>query len=170
MPSTDPKLLAEYVALIEPHIELAKKAYGSRDTDSPQHAASREYTRLLKEYYAKKGSLLDMAEALGVTYAGLRRRVTTADLKPSSKRPRKKFSEEEYRLVIDLIKMVKATEPTENYHRALKNAWDEGYSMALIAKGMGLSSANPLYYGISRIRLLDAAADGGDGQTGQPSS
>lgn len=160
MPS-DPKLLAEYVALIKPHIELAKKAYGSRDTDSPQHEASREYTRLLKEYYAKKGSLLDMADALDVTYAGLRRRVTTADLKPSSKRPRKKFTDEQYAEKVALIRTIKNSDTTEQYHRALKEAWDEGYSMAKIAKGLGLSSANPLYYGISRVRLLDGEADDG---------
>lgn len=152
--STDPKLLAEYAAAIQPHLELAKRAYGSRDTDSPQHTASREYTRLLCEYYEKKGSLLEMADALGVTYAGLRRRVTTANLPPSSKRPRKKFDQEVYDAAVEEIQASKAS-GTAEYHRTLKKFYDEGLSLARIAKTMGLSSANPLYYGVSRVKLSD---------------
>lgn len=151
--ATDPKLLAEYVALIQPHIELAKRAYGSRDTQSPQHDASREYTRLLVEYYGKKGSLLEMAEALGVTYAGLRRRVTTVDLAPSSKRPRKKFEQAVYDAAVEDILAVKNSGTTEKYHETLKLYYDKGLSLARIADTMGLSSANPLYYGISRVKL-----------------
>lgn len=149
-------LLKEYVAKIKPHVELAKKAYGSRDTVSPQHDASREYTRLLKEFYKKKGSLLDMAEALGVTYAGLRRRVTTADLPASSKRPRKRFPDEVYVEAVAEIKAAKATS-TEEYHKALHKHYQAGLSLAKIADKMGLSSANPLYYGVSRVELKKAA-------------
>ncbi len=147
-------LLAEYVEKITPHLELAKTAYGSRDTVSPQHDASREYTRLLCEYYAKNGSLLDMAEALHVTYAGLRRRVTTKDLKPSSKRPRPKFTEAEYVEAVTEILDAKAT-GTAEYHEALAKYYKLNMSLAKIAEKMGLSSANPLYYGVNRVQLKD---------------
>jgi hypothetical protein len=53
----------EYADLMAPLLPLAKKAYGSRNTNSPQHEASREYTRLLVDYYSKGGSLLKLAEA-----------------------------------------------------------------------------------------------------------
>lgn len=156
--TTDPKLLAEYAAAIKPHIELAKKAYGSRDTQSPQHDASREYTRLLCEYYEKGGSLLEMAEALEVTYAGLRRRVTTASLKPSSKRPRKKFPQEVYDAAVKEILEAKA-ESTEAYHLAITKHYDAGLSLARIAETMGLSSAYPCYYAVNRGRLAQQATE-----------
>lgn len=147
------QLVEEYAAQIKPLLPLAKKAYGSRDTISPQHDASREYTRLLVEFVEKEGSLLKLAEALGVTYAGMRRRVTTAPLKPSSKRSRQKFSDDEYKAAVTAIKWVKNHYSTERYHEQLKAEYDRGLSMARIAKEMGLSSANPLYYGINRIKL-----------------
>lgn len=145
-------LTEQYARQIEPHLELAKKAYGSRDTVSPQHDASREYTRLLVEYYGQGGSLLAMADRLGVTYAGLRRRVTTADLTPSSKRPRKRFSDLYYDAAVANILIAKNV-GTHEYHTALKKYYDEGLSLAKIAKKMGLSSANPLYYAVNRVRL-----------------
>lgn len=148
-------LLEEYALRIEPLLPLAKKAYGSRDTISPQHDASREYTRLLVEYYEQDGSsLLAMAERLGVTYAGIRRRVTTADLKPSSRRPRKRFPEATYVSAVEEILAAKA-EGTHAYHLMLKKHYDAGLSLAKIAKMMGLSSANPLYYAVNRMRLED---------------
>lgn len=153
--TNDNALVEEYATLIEPHIELAKRAYGSRDTVSPQHDASREYTRLLCEFYKKDGSLLDMAARLGVTYAGLNRRVRTADIPASSKRPRKKFPEFTYEAAVADILEAKATS-TEKYHKALKHYYDEGLSLAKIAKKMGLSSANPLYYGVSRVVLAES--------------
>ena len=156
--TTDTALLKRYVKLIQPHLELAKKAYGSRDTISPQHDASRAYTKLLREYYDKGGSLLDMAEALDVTYAGLRRRVTTKDLPASSKRPRKKFPEEVYDKAVDEILLAKSIN-TEVYHQRLKEAFDEGLSMAKLAQKMGLSSANPLYYGVSRVQLREQSQE-----------
>ena len=150
---TDSKaLLSEYVPQILPHLELAKTAYGSRNADTPQHAASREYTRLLCEYYEKGGSLLDMAASLGVTYAGLRRRVTTKDLPASSGRPRKKFDQAVYDAAVAEIWAAKASS-TEDYHQMLAKHYHAGLSLAKIAKMMGLSSANPLYYGVGRVAL-----------------
>ncbi len=144
--------LEHYAQQIEPLLPLAKRAYGSRDTVSPQHDASREYTRLLVEYYADgKGSLLDMAKRLGVQYAGVRRRVTTADVPASSHRSRRKFPEEVYDAAVKQILAAKA-EGTYEYHLMLYNQWEAGLSMAKIAKKMGLSSANPIYYGVNRIK------------------
>jgi hypothetical protein len=149
---TKDELLDYYAGKILPVLPLAKKAYGSRETDSPQHDASREYTRLLVEYYTLGGSLLDMAARLDVTYAGIRRRVTTADIPASTKRPRVKFSQEVYDdAVADIVKAKGFS--TEHYHKTLKFYYDEGLSMAKLATEMGLSSANPLYYGIYRVRI-----------------
>jgi transposase len=148
----DTALLDEYEALIRPHLELAKKAYGSRDTVSPQHDASREYTRLLCEYYDKGGSLLKMAERLQVQYAGIRRRVNNRDVTPSSHRPRKKFEPEVYEAAVkDILKVKEEGTPYE-YHLVLYKYYQKGLSLSNIAKRMGLSSANPLYYGVNRIK------------------
>lgn len=144
--------LERYAAQIEPLLPLAKRAYGSRDTISPQHDASREYTRLLVEFYDKgAGSLLDMAKRLGVQYAGVRRRVVTADVPPSSHRPRKKFPESVYDdAVADILEAKE--EGTYEYHLTLYKYWDQGLSLSKIAKMLGLSSANPCYYGVNRIK------------------
>jgi len=147
-------LLKKYVPLLEVHKELAKKAYGSRDTVSPQHDASREYTRLLCEFYDAGGSLLDMAAALEVTYAGLRRRVSTCEIPASSNRPRKRFPQAVYDEAVAEIVAAKAV-GTSEYHHALAKYYDAGLSLAKIAKEMGLSSANPLYYGVSRVALTE---------------
>lgn len=150
--TSDKTLLALYVPRMQPLLELAKKAYGSRDTVSPQHDASREYTRLLCLFYEEGGSLLDLANTLGVTYAGLKRRINTASVPPSSHRPRKKFGIEVYEAAVKDINAAKAID-SHTYHVALKKYYDEGLSMARIATHMNLSSANPLYYGITKIRL-----------------
>jgi hypothetical protein len=155
--TTDKALLALYAPQIKPLLALAKVAYGSRDTVSPQHDASREYTRLLVEYYEQGGSLLGMATELDVTYAGLRRRVTTANVPASSGRARKKFPPEVYEEAVKEILAAKAVGSHE-YHLALKKYFDEGLSMARLATNMNLSSANPLYYGVSRV-VLDQQGD-----------
>lgn len=148
----DTNLLDKYEALIRPHLELAKRAYGSRDTISPQHTASREYTRLLVEFYNAGGSLLELAKRLGVQYAGVRRRVVTADVSASSHRPRKKFPPEVYDDAVARIRETKDSGDTHEYHIILYKYWDYGLSMSKVAEGLGLSSANPLYFGINRIK------------------
>lgn len=143
--------LERYAQAILPLLPLAKKATGSRDTKSPQHDASREYTRLAAEFYEGGGSLLQLAARLGVTYAGLRRRVTTKDVPASSHRPRRKFDEDVYDAAVKQILDAKALGTLE-YHLMLYNQYESGLSMSKIAKKMGLSSANPLYYGINKIK------------------
>jgi hypothetical protein len=67
------EITEKYAAKIAPHLELAKRAYGLRGQSTPAHRASAKYTDLVKEYYAKGGSLVALAEKLGVAYSGLRR-------------------------------------------------------------------------------------------------
>ena len=146
------EIFEQYAVAMEPLIPLAKRAFGSRDIVSPQHDASREYTRLLKEFYNGGGSLLKMAERLGVNYAGLNRRVKTADLKPSSGRARKKFTDAEYAQIVKGVLAAK-DRGVDEYHIFLLKVYDSGMSLARIAKDMGLSSANPLWYGVNKLRM-----------------
>ena len=148
------ELVAEYAPKLIELLPLARKAYGSRNTISPQHDASREYTRLLVEYYNKGGSLIAIADAVGVTYAGVRRRVTTVSLEPSTKRNRSKATPEEVAEAAKRIMAIKDTASVDDYHEALRHEYeDNGISLTKIAKAMGLSSANPLYYGVARTKL-----------------
>jgi hypothetical protein len=84
------ELLDKYAPQLAELLPLARRAYGSRDIVSPQHDASREYTRLLVEFYNQGGSLLQLATRLGVTYAGIRRRVITVDIPASTSKKRSK--------------------------------------------------------------------------------
>jgi transposase-like protein len=87
-----------------------------------------------------------------VAYAGLNRRVSTCEIPASSKRPRKRFSQEVYDSAVAEIVAAKL-HGTKEYHEALAKHYAAGLSLARIAKEMGLSSANPLYYGVSRVAL-----------------
>jgi hypothetical protein len=150
------KLLETYASQMAELLPLARKAYGSRETKSPQHDASRQYTALAVEYYSNGGSLLDLAAKLGVTYAGLRRRVVTAELPSPSKRNRSKATPEEVQQAADRILEAKAIGTTK-YHEALRREYeDNGISLTKIAKALGLSSANPLYYGVSRTKIKES--------------
>jgi hypothetical protein len=147
------ELVEQYAPLLRELLPLARKAYGSRSTKSVQHDASREYTRLLVEYYNKGGSLIAISQAVGVTYAGVRRRVTTVDIKPSSKRIRSRATEADITSAVERIKEARLKGVTE-YHEALRKEYeDNGISLTKIAKGLGLSSANPLYYGVARTKI-----------------
>jgi hypothetical protein len=147
------QLVEHYAPLLKELLPLARKAYGSRNTKSPQHDASREYTRLLVEYYSKGGSLIAISNAVGVTYAGVRRRVTTVGIAPATKRIRSKATPEQLAEAIERIKIAK-DKSVEEYHEALRHEYeDNGISLTKIAKGLGLSSSNPLYYGVARTKL-----------------
>jgi hypothetical protein len=147
------ELLEEYVEKITPVLDLAKKAYGSRSTKSPQHDASRLYTQYLVEFYAKGGSLLQISKALGVTYAGVRRRIVTAELPATTKRSRSTASVEDvFNAATRVIEAKNAG--TDAYHEQLRYEYEvNGISLTKLAKELGLSSANPLYYGVSRVNL-----------------
>jgi hypothetical protein len=154
---TKDELVQEYGPRMEALLPLARKAYGSRDIVSPQHDASREYTRLAVEFYGKGGSLLSLAKYLKVTYAGLRRRVMTDEIPVSTTRHRSKATPEEVAISVERILNAKSTGDIENYHRQLRHEYEvNNVSLAKIAKGMGLSSANPLYYAVNRVKIMDA--------------
>jgi hypothetical protein len=145
-------LVSEYGAQLERLLPLAKRAYGSRTHVTPEHEASREYTRLLVEYTDKGGSLVAMAKELGVTYAGLRRRVMTSELPALPNRSRSRATPEETELAIERIREAKLQGP-EAYHDQLALEYENGVSLAKIAKGLGLSSSQPLYFGVQRAAI-----------------
>lgn len=146
-------LVEKYAPLLKELLPLARKAYGSRSTKSPQHDASREYTRLLVEYYEQGGSLIAISQAVGVTYAGVRRRVTTVGIVPTGKRVRSRATDDQIADAVQRIKSAK-DKSVEEYHEALRHEYeDNGISLTKIAKGLGLSSANPLYYGVARTKI-----------------
>jgi hypothetical protein len=147
------ELLEEYVTQIEPVLDLAKRAYGSRNTKSPQHDASRKYTKLLVEFYEQGGSLLQISKALGVTYAGVRRRVTTDSVPANEARSRSKATPEEVQKAAERVKKAKLIGVVA-YHEALRHEYEDNkISLNKLAKALGLSSSNPLYYGVSRTKI-----------------
>lgn len=145
----NPDLVAEYRDRIIPLLPQAKKAYGSRKQKTPAHDASREYTRLLTEFYYKGGSLPTLAKELGVAYAGVRRRVMMQDVVVSDVKPRQKPKTEGIEDSVARIKSAKSGTADE-YHDAIAKEYEDGVSLAAIARSMGLSSAAPLYYGVQR--------------------
>ena len=142
-------LVAEYAAKIEPILPLAKKAYGSRNQDTPAHDASREYTRLLTEFHDKGGSLPQLAKHLNVAYAGVRRRVVMRNVSVSSVKPRSRVKAEEVNGALTRVKDAKIR-GVDEYHDQLAAEYEAGISLAALARAMGLSSAAPLYYGVQR--------------------
>lgn len=155
------QLLDKYEALIRPHVDLAKRAFGPKDQETPAHIASREYTRLLVEFREQGGSLISMAERLGVAYSGLRRRVFTANI-PSVKSTRKQRSSIDQATIDGAVARVRSARATgtPNYHRQLHEEFSSGIPMNLLARGLGISNAAPLYYGVQRHfkTLLEAEA------------
>lgn len=147
------QLLSEYADKIRPLLPLAKKAYGSRTHDTPAHRASQEYTRLLVEYHGQGGSLLSLAKELDVAYAGLRRRIVTADAPVPEYRGHSKTSPEDLADAIERVKDARAA-GTDAYHRQLLAEYEAGVSLGKLATGLGLSGSNPLYYGVHRARAL----------------
>lgn len=143
-------LVAQYKAKIEPLFPLAKKAYGSRSQNTPAHKASQEYTRLLVEFYNQKGSLPELARALGVAYPGIRRRVVMHSIFISESKPRRKANKSELPAAIERVKIARQSKDVISYHNQLAQEYKNGFSLQDIAKGIGLGSAAPLYYGVQR--------------------
>jgi transposase-like protein len=138
-----------YAKKLEPLVEDAKRAYGSRDQNKTPHKASRRYTELLVEYYEKGGSIQMIADRLGVTYAGIRRRIITANNAVPPAVRRKGLTEEVINAHIDRIRDAKER-GTERYYAAIAQARENGVSMSAIARGLGISNASPLYYGLQQ--------------------
>lgn len=155
MPTAAPdKLVETYSKKIKPILPLAKKAFGSRTHMTPEHKASREYTKLLVEYYNKGGSLVALANELGVTYAGLRRRVLTADIPAQPSRKKSAMTDSQTQKGIEKIKKAKEKSP-DAYHDALASEYDKGISLAKVAEALGISSSQPLYWGVHRAKLRE---------------
>ncbi len=142
-------LVNEYVEKIEPILSLAKKAYGSREQDTPQHRASREYTRLLREFHHRGGSLPTLAKNLGVAYAGVRRRVVMSDVSVSELRPKVRVKDQDIKASANRIRLAKQ-QSVSQYHTQIADEYKMGISLSALAKELGLSSAAPLYYGVQR--------------------
>lgn len=145
------QLTKQYAEKIKPLLVQAKKAYGSRDQVSPAHNASRQYTKLLIEYKDKGGSLPEMARALKVAYAGVRRRVAMADVSVSETKPKRRvrLTPAEMKKVADRVQKAKK-KSVEDYHDQLAEEYESGVSLSALSKALGLSSAAPLYYGVQR--------------------
>lgn len=142
-------LAREYAVRIRPLLPQAKRAYGARSQNTPAHVASREYTRLLVEYYDRGGSLTQLAKELEVAYAGLRRRVVMRDVEVSSIRPKARGSMEGVPEAAARILAAKSI-GVDAYHDQLAEEYQSGISLAGIARELGLSSSAPLYYGVQR--------------------
>jgi len=145
------ELTEKYIEKLRPLIELAKKANGLRTQNTPQHEASREYTRLLVEYKDSGGSLTVLAKELGVAYSGIRRRVYLADTADESTKLRRSHAtEEEVAAAVARVKRAKAV-GVRQYHEQLSiEYYRNGISLGKIARGLGITNSSPLYYGIHR--------------------
>ena len=148
------EITEKYAAQIAPHLELAKKAYGLRGQATPAHVASAKYTNLIKEYYSKGGSLVALAEKLGVAYSGLRRRVFTSAIPPVARKNRSRATEDTIAKSLESILKARNTS-TEDYHKELHKAYHAGISLATVSKELGLSSSAPLYYAVQRHAMRE---------------
>lgn len=145
------ELIKEYKNKIEPILPAAKRANGSRKKVTPEHEASRQYTELLVEFYEKGGSLPRLADALGVAYSGVRRRVVMSTVSVDQIKPehRMALTDEDINYAVQRVKQAKAEGMTE-YHNQLADEYKNGIPLAVLARKLGLSGAAPLYYGVQR--------------------
>jgi hypothetical protein len=150
--NTSRELTEKYAQKIEPILPLAKRAYGLRGQDTPEHKASTKYTELVKDYYSKGGSLVALAERLGVAYSGLRRRVFASSIPPVARKARTKNNEVAVEKALGAVLKARDTS-TEAYHRQLHKAYHQGVSLAKLAEGLKLSSSAPLYYAVQRQEI-----------------
>jgi hypothetical protein len=143
------ELVETYAQKIQPILKDAKKAYGARNQDTPEHRASREYTRLLTEFQNNGGSLPLLAKRLEVAYAGVRRRVVMDQIVVSDVKPRVRLKGEVVKEAATRVRRAKS-KSTDEYHDQLAAEYKSGISLSNLAKELGLSSAAPLYYGVQR--------------------
>lgn len=144
-------ILQKYFTPLAKLLPLARQAYGSRDTDSPAHEASRQYTKLLVEYANEGGSLVRLAKELGVTYASLRRRVSMANTPTRSLRTHSKLEPAEFQAAVKRVVEARKIS-TSAYHDQLAKEYDNGVSLGKLANALGLTGSYPLYYGVNRSR------------------
>lgn len=145
-------LAEEYAEKVRPYVPLAKRAYGRRTLSSPAHYASREYTRLLVEYYEKGGSLTELSKRIDASYPGLRRRVLMSDVSVDEVKPPIKTKNKDIASAAERLRNAKKV-GVETYHDQLAFEYATGISLSRLSKELGLSSAAPLYYGVQRSIL-----------------
>ena len=145
------ELVEEYKTRIEPILPSAKKANGSRLKSTPEHDASREYTQLLVEFHEKGGSLPKLAQALGVAYSGIRRRVAMSSVSVNQIKPktRSAITVQDIADAVQRVQQAKS-EGMLQYHDQLAVEYQNGIPLAVLARKLGLSGAAPLYYGVQR--------------------
>jgi hypothetical protein len=138
-------LAKQYAAKIEPHIELAKRAYGSAKPGSPQRVASDEYNRLLLEYVNKGGNMKRLSEQMHVPYATLARRIRVArsSTPPTGNDPfsRRTWGSRDAVAVHDAASAIiraRYVSP-EAYRDAITAAHKSGVSLYAIASAMEMS-------------------------------
>jgi hypothetical protein len=144
-------LVEEYKQKIEPILPSAKKANGSRKKVTPEHEASRQYTDLLIEFHTKGGSLPRLADALGVAYSGVRRRVVMSTVSVEQIKPlnRATTTSQDIEDSVQRVKQARSEGMLE-YHNQLALEYKNGIPLAVLARKLGLSGAAPLYYGVQR--------------------
>jgi hypothetical protein len=94
--------------------------------------------------------LPELAKALKVAYPGLRRRVVMESVSISNIKPQKKANKSELPSAVERVKIARQSGDVSNYHKQLAEEYKSGFSLQDIAKGLGLGSAAPLYYGAQR--------------------
>jgi hypothetical protein len=141
----------EYAEKMRPLLPLAQKAYGAKDQDTPAHSASRQYTELLVEFSKNGGSLSDLAVTLGASYSGMRRRIFTAEM-PTMKNThsRRKHDQETIDAAVERVREARKYGPAKYHEQLAAEYYGNGISLSVIAKGLGISNAAPLYYGVQR--------------------
>lgn len=145
------ELVEEYKSKIEPILPAAKRANGSRNKATPEHDASRLYTQLLIEFRDRGGSLPRLADALGVAYSGIRRRVVMSSVSVGQIKPVKRtvVTPEDIQDAVQRVRQARS-EGISEYHDQLALEFKNGIPLAPLARALGLSGAAPLYYGVQR--------------------
>ena len=155
---TKSELVTQYTEKIRPLLPLAKKAYGSRTQVTPAHKASQEYTQLLVAFAEQGGSLLQLAKELDVAYSGMRRRIfTSGTTLPSNAQTKRRLTPDQINEAVLRVATAKS-KSTQEYHAQLSYEYYEtGVSLGALAKGLGITNAAPLYYGINRHSMRQAS-------------
>ena len=145
------QLVEEYKSRIEPILPAAKRANGSRKKSTPEHDASRKYTELLVEFHNRGGSLPKLANALGVAYSGVRRRVIMSSVSVDQIKPTTKiaYTEQDIQDAVQRVNQARSEGMIE-YHDQLAVEYKNGIPLAVLARKLNLSGAAPLYYGVQR--------------------
>lgn len=133
-------------ANIKPLIALAKTAYGSQPAGSPARVASDQLNTFLLAYAESGGSLPALAQELDgeLSLSGLRRRLRIArgpKEQVVGRVPRKRGSKDPV-LVEKAVEKIRLAREIGGraYGDAVRDVYDEGISLKLVAESLGVSS------------------------------